>query len=57
MQHTFRLTQILPTAILIRTCITHTESVLATSMVIHLHHTTIQLDYMELMQMDPTALQ
>jgi hypothetical protein len=57
MQHTSRLTQILPTAILIRTCITHTESVLATSMVIHLHHTTIQLDYMELMQMDPTALQ
>ena len=57
MVHIFRLTLSLPTITLIQHCINHTESVLAASMVIQIHHSTIQLDYMELMQMDPTALQ
>lgn len=57
MVHIFRLTLSLPTTTLIQHCINHTESVLATSMVIHLHHSTIQLHLLEFILMEPTALQ
>ena len=57
MVHIFRLTLSLPTITLIQHCINHTESVLAASMVIQIHHSTIQLHLLEFILMEPTALQ